>query len=148
MEHSSRNHVTEPPPSSRGDSAHGSTDARSFLVWRIDPACHGIHLDSCLPFERIAVRTRMSDYEVVVLPGNSGEVLVRGGRYFSEFRHARLAGSTFGGSAIRARTIEVGSWLELHVDETTIVTSTIQEVSCVKAERDEPAAMSLDCGRP
>jgi hypothetical protein len=74
----------------------------------------------------------MSDYEVVVLPGTSGQVLIRGGRYFREFGRARLDGSTLGGSAIRAKTIEVGCRLELHVDGAPIVTSTIQAVSRLK----------------
>jgi hypothetical protein len=97
-----------------------------------DAECHAIHLDSCLPFERIAVRTRMSHYEVIVLPGHSGKVLVRGGRYFTTFQHAGLAGSTCGGSAIRLRTIEVGCRLELQVNGMPIVTSTIEAVSHVK----------------
>src|SRR6185436_20763430 len=94
-----------------------------------DRAGHAIHLDSCLPFDRIAVRTHRSDYEVVVLPGSSGQVLVRGGRYFTTFQRAALAGSTFGGSAIRLRSIEVGGQLELRVDGHPIVTSTIEAVS-------------------
>jgi hypothetical protein len=141
MKHSSRNHVTNPQPSSRGGNPHESIDAVGFHVWPNDPACHAIHLDSCMPFERIAVRTQRTDYELVVLPGSSGEVLVRGGQYFSEFRRAGLAGSTSGGSAIRARTIEVGCRLELHLDGTPIVTSTIQAVSRVTAERDGPGAI-------
>ena len=88
-----------------------------------------IDLEGCSSFERIAVRTQRSDYELVVLPGESGEVLVRGGRYFEQFRRAWLAGSTFGGSSIRARTIEVGGRLELRADGATFVTSTIQAVS-------------------
>jgi hypothetical protein len=71
----------------------------------------------------------MSNYEVVVLPGSCGDVLVRGGHYFPTFQHAALAGSTFGGTAIRLRTIEVGCRLELRVGGTPIVTSTIEAVS-------------------
>ena len=141
MEHSERNHVAGPLPSSHSGHAYESSDAAGLVGWPADPPCHAIHLDSCLPFERIVVRTRMSDYEVVVLNGASGEVLVRGGRYFSEFWLARLAGSTRGGTAIRVRTIEVGCRLELHVDGNTIVTSTIQAVSRAKAEPCGPGPM-------
>jgi hypothetical protein len=74
----------------------------------------------------------MSNYEVIVLPGRSGNVLVRGGRYFRDFQQAGLAGSTFGGSAIRLRTIEVGGRLELQVNGMPIVTSTIEAVSHTK----------------
>lgn len=91
--------------------------------------CQAIDLEGCSSFERINVRTQRSDYELVVLNGRTGDVMVRGGRYFDEFRRAGLAGSTFGGSSIRARTIEVGGRLELRADGATILTSTIQTVS-------------------
>jgi hypothetical protein len=110
-------------------------------LWPAGQLWDAIHLDSCLPFEHIAVRTRRTDYEVVVLPGSSGEVLVRGGRFFREFQRARLAGSTFGGSAIRMKTIEVGCPLELHVDGTRIVTSPIESVTRVTEYRNGPRVM-------
>lgn len=88
-----------------------------------------IHLDACAPFERIAVNTRSSSYELVVLSGRDGEVLVRGGRFFPEFRRAILFGSTAGGSALKLRTIEVGLRMELHVDKTAYVTTPVQTLS-------------------
>ena len=136
-----KNQVLTPEPSSLDGQTDESIDAAGFRVWPTPDACQAIHLDSCVPFDRIAVRTRRSDYEVVVLPGSAGEVLVRGGDMFSEFRRARLAGSTFGGSAIRMRTIEVGGQLELRVDGQPIVTSTIQAVSRMKPEADRLGAM-------
>ena len=132
MTRNSRNEQPEPPPSSLGRDAHESIEAVPIHVCPTDTECQSIHLDSCRPFARIAVRTRMSNYEVVVLPGSSGDVLVRGGRYFRTFKYAGLAGSSFGGSAIRRRTIEVGCRLELHLNGTPIVTSTIEAVSHVK----------------
>jgi hypothetical protein len=118
-----------------------SFDAEEFRIGPGASSCHAIHLDSCVPFDRIAVRTRRTDYEVVVLPGSTGDVLVRGGRFFEEFRRARLAGSTFGGTAIRVNTIEVGCALELHVDGTRIVTSPIEAVSRVQADGHGPCVM-------
>jgi hypothetical protein len=97
-----------------------------------DPGCEAIHLAACSPFDRIAVRTLNTDYIVVVLRGSAGQVLVRGGHFFTEFRRVRVTGSTFGGSAIRLGTIEVGSRLELLVNGRPIVTSTIQAVSRVQ----------------
>ena len=93
-----------------------------------DSPCPAIHLGSCVPYERIAVRTMRTNYELVVLPGDSGDVLVRGGRYFEEFRRARLAGSSFGGNWLRVMTIEVGCRLEFQVDGARIVSSRIQAV--------------------
>ena len=129
MKRSSKDEVGTPQPATFDRDIDRTSSAAEFPIMAIDPACLAIHLDSCLPFDRIAVRTRRSDYEVVVLPGSAGEVLVRGGRYFTTFQRAALAGSTFGGSAIRLRSIEVGGQLELRVDGQPIVTSTIEAVS-------------------
>jgi hypothetical protein len=95
-----------------------------------------VHLDSCREFDRIVVRTRHSVYELTVLRGTDGDVLVRGGRAFPEFRHARLEGSTAGGSALSVRSVDVGRRMELQVDGRRFVSSTIQAISWIGASRD------------
>ena len=88
-----------------------------------------IRLESCTELDCIVVRTRSSVYEVIVLSGATAEVMVRGGRFFPEFRRATIAGSIFGSSAVKLRSICVGLHLELHVDGQSFVTSRIQSVS-------------------
>ena len=88
-----------------------------------------IQLDSCPAFQWIVVRTRQSVYEIFVLSGDAGEVMVRGGRYFPEFRRATIVGSTFGGSAMRVGSICPGCHMELEVDWRSFVTSRIEAVS-------------------
>jgi hypothetical protein len=88
-----------------------------------------IQLDSCPAFQWIVVRTRQSVYEIFVLSGDAGEVMVRGGRYFPEFRRATIVGSTFGGSAVRVGSICAGCHLELEADGKSFVTSRIEAVS-------------------
>ena len=100
-------------------------------AWPSERSGAAIQVDFCAPFERIAVNTRSSLYEVIVLSGRDGEVLVRGGRFFPEFRRAILTGSTAGGSALKLRSIAVGLRMELRVDETAYVTSPVQTVSRV-----------------
>ena len=93
------------------------------------PPDEAIQLDSCPAFQWIVVRTRRSVYDIIVLSGEAGEVMVRGGRYFPEFRHATIAGSTFGGSAVRVGSICPGCHMELEVDGRSFVTSRIEAVS-------------------
>ena len=85
-------------------------------------------LDACRQFERIVVHTRASVYEVIVLRGDKGSVLVRGGRKFPEFRCAVLAGSTGGGRALKLNTIDVGLRMEFCADDRVIVTSPVKAV--------------------
>jgi hypothetical protein len=75
------------------------------------------------------MRTRHSVYELVVLSGKQGSVLVRGGRLFPTFRRATVAGSMIGPAAVRLASIVVGLHLELRVDGESFVTSRIEGVS-------------------
>jgi hypothetical protein len=82
-----------------------------------------LHLDLCSPFEMIVVTTRRSVYELIVLHGDIGDVLVRGGDKFPEFRRARFVGSTAGGSMLKLRTIGVGLQMEFHLGPRNFVTT-------------------------
>jgi hypothetical protein len=88
-----------------------------------------ICLDSCEQSEKIVVNTRMSVYELIVLQGDVGDVLVRGGRRFPEFRRVQFVGSTAGGSALKVNTIDVGLRMEFHLGRRIVVTSEVQGLS-------------------
>jgi hypothetical protein len=88
-----------------------------------------IKLGTCRDFDRILVKTRHSVYEMLVLSAGSGDVMVRGGVFGTEFQRATLTGSTFGGSAVKRRAICVGRFLELHVGGKAFVTSSVQAAS-------------------
>ena len=105
------------------DGAPVSVDAWAERDWN-----DGIQIDSCPALEHIEVRTLNSVYEVIVMEGGAGEVLIRGGRFFPEFRRARLAGAT-AGSALKLLGIYVGLRMELYVDDQPIVTSSVRWIS-------------------
>ena len=88
-----------------------------------------IELDSCAPFERIEVKTHGNVYEVIVIDGRAGEVLVRGGRFFPELRSAILTGSTAGGSILKLRSLEVGLSMEFLTDNRFVITSAVEALS-------------------
>lgn len=98
-------------------------------AWSKEDLDTAIHVDSCALFERIAVKTRSSLYELIVLSPPDGEVLIRGGRFFPEFRRAIVSGSSIGGSALKMRSIDVGCRMELRVEGTAFMTSTVQALS-------------------
>src|ERR1043166_1890690 len=88
-------------PEPRAPTDDGLTDITFASVYPAGAVCRGILLDSCAPFDRILVKTRRSDYELIIVDAASGEVLVRGGHYFEGFRRAWLTGSVLGGSAVK-----------------------------------------------
>ena len=83
-------------------------DAWSDSEWN-----DGVQIDEIEELTTLAVRTANSVYEITVLNGHTGEVLVRGGAFFPERTPVRLEGSTCGGSILKRRGIYVGLRLEI-----------------------------------
>ena len=79
--------------------------------------------------ETLTVQTENSTYEVTVISGRAGDILIRGGRFFPEFTEGRLAGSSLGGSFLKLRGIYVGFSLEIHFDKRLIITSRVRKIS-------------------
>ena len=86
-------------------------------------------LTSWPELETLTVRTQNSVYEITVLCGRTGEVLVRGGRFFPEFRPAILTGSRSAGNALKLRSLEVGLRMEFQTDKRFVITSAVEELS-------------------
>ena len=86
-----------------------------------------IHIDSCAVRETIVVNTRSSVYELIVL--RDGDVLVRGGRHFTEFRRVLFLGSTADDSSLKPRTIDIGLRMNFRCGDRFIITSPVQSLS-------------------
>ena len=99
-----------------------------------------IHIDSCAARETIVVNTRSTVYELIVLRAPHGEVLVRGGGHFPEFRRVLFVGSTVDGGSLEPRTIEIGHRLQFIRDDRLVTTSAVQSFS-----RRPPCTASTGC---
>jgi hypothetical protein len=75
----------------------------------------------------VAVRTVNSLYEITILDGSVGDVLVRGGKLFPERTPLNLSGSSFGGSFLKWRWICPGMRLEFVPQPVEIVTRTVYD---------------------
>ena len=76
----------------------------------------------------LTVETENSRYELTILCGRTGDVLVRGGQFFPYTTAARLAGSSVGGSLLKLRGIYIGFRMELHAQERAIITSRVRAI--------------------
>jgi hypothetical protein len=103
-------------------------------TWSRHEWTNGLQLDSLREMESLAVRTRNSTYEITILSRRTGDVLVRGGRFFPVFTPARLAGSSLSGSFLKLRGIYVGFSMEIHGDAGPIVTSQVQSIGLVECQ--------------
>ena len=101
-----------------------------------------ISVDSCAAQETIVITTRSNVYELVVLGGDRGDVLVRGGRYFSEVTPALFLGSIADDGSAKPHTIDIGLRMKFVVGERFVVTSPVQSVSCDNVRREQTCSIS------
>src|SRR5438128_11553444 len=98
-------------------------------TWSSHDWSEGVQLETMQDMDTLTVRTENSTYEITVISGRTGDILVRGGRFFSEFTAARLAGSSLGGSFLKLRGVYLGFNLEIHFDQRLIITSRVRQIS-------------------
>jgi len=107
-----------------------SCSASALLAtWSAHEWTEGVQLETMQDMDRLIVRTDNSTYEITLISARSGEILIRGGRFFPEFTPVRLAGSSLGGSFLKLRGIYLGFNLEIQVDRQLIVTSRVRKIS-------------------
>ena len=102
--------------------------AADLATWSSFEWTDGLQITTLPDLEMLAVRTRNSTYEITVLSGQTGDILVRGGQFFPEHTRARLAGCSLGGSFLKRHGLYVGFQMELHDEGRTIVTTKIQSI--------------------
>jgi hypothetical protein len=100
-------------------------------TWSSDPWANGLQIDTREDMEKLAVRTWNSNYEIVIIEGRSGEVLVREGQFFPELTPARLTGATLGGSFCKMRGIYVGFRMEINAHGQRFVTTPVESIGIV-----------------
>jgi hypothetical protein len=97
--------------------------------WAANTWENGLQLETLEDLDSLAVRTKNSIYEITVLSRLTGEVMVRGGRFFPDRTVARLTGSSLGGSFLKMGGVYPGFSLEFQDGGRRIVTSQVQSVA-------------------
>jgi hypothetical protein len=99
-----------------------------------------IYIDSCKAQDTIVITTRSSVYELVFVRADRGDVLVRGGRYFTKFSPVVFLGSIADDGSFNRDTIDVGGRLKFVFGEQLVITSPVESLS-----RDSTGAISPEC---
>ena len=86
--------------------------SRSLSAWSDSEWTDGVQIEQMEQLTTLAVRTAHSLYEITILDGRTGDVLVRGGEFFPERTQVTLSGSSFGGAILKWRGIYRGMRLE------------------------------------
>jgi hypothetical protein len=96
--------------------------------WSEHPWTNGVQVDRMEDMEKLEVRTRNSLYEITIIEGHRGEILVRGGHFFPELTPARLAGATLGGCFCKMRGIYAGFRMEINANGQRTVTTPVESI--------------------
>jgi hypothetical protein len=88
----------------------------------------GIQIDRMNDLETLVVKTQNSTYEITIISGNEGEVVVRGGQFFQQLTSAHLSGATMGGSFLKLRGIYLGFCMEFLHEGQRIITSRVESI--------------------
>jgi hypothetical protein len=121
-------------PTATGDTAvrPAAVHAPAHLdAWVGRPWVDGMQVDTLHDLDMLLVRTMNTVYEITVVTARTGEVIVRGGRFFPQPTRAVILGSSLGGAFLKLRGIYCGFALEVYASGTRIVTSAVQSVRCV-----------------
>src|SRR5215475_551171 len=101
-------------------------------TWSSHAWDNGLQLDTLDEMDCVVVHTQNSTYEITVISPRTNEILVRGGRFFPEFKAAHLAGSSLGGSFLKLGGIYTGFSMEINVDGQIIITSRVRAIEILK----------------
>ena len=104
--------------------------------WSFNRWSGGIEIEHLDDQQSLFIETENSTYEITVVNGRRGEILVRGGQFFPAVTPARLSGSTMGGCLLKTSGINVGFGMEFHVinfpiDQRRVVTSPVRSIALV-----------------
>ena len=90
---------------------------------------HMVDLTDMDAFTTLVVRTDNSVYRITILRPHAREVLVQGGKFFTERTRACLSGSSFGGSCLKIGWVGLGLHLEFHAGDQWIITSQVRAIA-------------------
>ena len=115
-------------------------------TWSKDAWDNGVQIDRLDDMQKLQVWTRNNLYEITIIDGRGGEVLLRGGQFFPEMTPAHLAGATLGGSFCRMRGIYCGFRMEFSSDGRRIITSPVQTIIVYTLDGAARAALFGESG--
>jgi hypothetical protein len=100
----------------------------------------GIDVTALSPLDELTVTTRNSVYTILMVCPVSGEVKIRGGRFFPSFVTARLGGSSLGRGFLKRLVVHPGFCLEFTNDDLGLIVTTRVRTATVTSGGAQVAA--------
>lgn len=93
-------------------------------AWSSKDWTAGIDVTTLSPLDELTVTTRNSVYTILIVCPVSGEVKIRGGRFFPSFVTARIGGSSLGRGFLKRYVVHPGFCLEFTNDDLGLIVTT------------------------
>ncbi len=107
-------------------------------TWSGLPWTNGVQLGNLRSLDTLEVTTKNTVYEITVMDASTGDVLVRGGRFFPAL-YARAPGRRVAGrQLLKLLGIYVGFSMEFYTDDGAIVTTRVREIAVVNHATTSP----------
>lgn len=100
----------------------------------------GVRPDQLASLELLPVQTRNSSYELAIMAGCDGHVLVRGGRYFREWTPVYFLGCSLGGALLKRHSLHPGLRMEFGWGGRRVITSPVCSIGWNTAGRPSAAS--------
>jgi hypothetical protein len=103
----------------------------------------GVQIDELDDLQALRVATMNSTYDLAIVSARTGEVLVRGGRYFPDWTTVQLLGCSLGGGLLKRHGVHVGFRMELYWAGRVVITSMVQAIGLAPdphSDMDRPNA--------
>ena len=95
----------------------------------------GVGPDQLQDLDLLRVHTRNSSYELAVMSGRGGHVLVRGGRYFPQWTSVYFLGCSMGGSLLKRHSLHTGLRMEFCWEGRRVITSPVEAIESTPVRR-------------
>lgn len=102
----------------------------------ISAGLEGFDVRRLEPCDTAFVRTQNTDYQLYWVDPGQGRAIIHGGRYFAEPQEVTVAGSTLGGSMLKAGWIAIGLRMEVCLNGKRIVTSPVRSLRVERPTAD------------
>src|SRR5580765_7413242 len=93
-------------------------------TWSSKDWTAGIDVTTLSPLDELTVTTCNSVYTILIVCPVSGEVKIRGGRFFPSFVTARIGGSSLGRGFLKRYVVHPGFCLEFTNDDLGLIVTT------------------------
>lgn len=109
---------------------------------------NGLQIDHLQDLDAVRVETLNSTYDVAIVSAQTGEILVRGGRYFPDWTPVQFLGCSLGGSVLKRFGLYAGFRMEFSWAGRLVLTSPVRAINSAPDARSDVSIPGAETQTP